>query len=59
MLETLNIINTLDLFHNKSENRNKIESLLITHSGKKNEKLLGIITHWDILKIYKNLNDIQ
>ncbi|MCC3145939.1 CBS domain-containing protein [Halanaerobium sp. Z-7514] len=52
----LNIINTLDFFYNESESRNKIESLLITHSG--NEKILGIITHWDIPEIYKNLNEI-
>ena len=55
----LNIINTLDFFYNESESRNKIESLLITHSGNKNEKILGIITHWDIPEIYKSLNDVQ
>ena len=36
-------------------NRN-MEALLITHSGNKNEKLLGIITVWDLVSITNELS---
>lgn len=28
----------------------KLEALLITESGKSNQALLGIVTHWDLAK---------
>lgn len=42
----------LDIF----EKEKNIDAVLITHSGKQNEKLLGIITVWDLIEINKVLN---
>jgi len=39
----------------ESIKQEKIEALLITHSGKKDEKLIGIITYFDLSKILKNI----
>jgi hypothetical protein len=29
----------------------KLDAVLITHSGKQNEELIGIITAWDMINI--------
>ena len=46
----LNIINTLDLFHNESEKRNKIESLLNSNQLKEEIKNINLK---EIKKYYK------
>ncbi|MDM5338194.1 hypothetical protein QUF84_13285 [Fictibacillus enclensis] len=37
----------------------RLDAILITHSGKSNEKLLGIITTWDIINIPKNATRLE
>lgn len=44
-----------DVFTLFEENK-ELEALFITHNGKKTEKLLGIITIWDLATINKTLN---
>lgn len=42
-----------EIFKDFPYTRARLDALLITHSGKKKESLLGIITTWDILQLYK------
>lgn len=42
-----------EIFKDFPYTRERLDALLITHSGKKTESLLGIITTWDILQFYK------
>ena len=51
MPETTTVDEALERFAENSE----LEAVLITHSGSKNEKLLGIITPWDVAKL-KNID---
>ncbi|MFW9940471.1 MAG: CBS domain-containing protein [Candidatus Thorarchaeota archaeon] len=51
-----NYFEVLEQFNSFEKNGKRLEAILITHSGKKSEKLLGIITIWDLTKIYQNLN---
>ena len=37
-----------EMFKKYYENNKRLETIFITHSGSKNESLLGIITHWDL-----------
>lgn len=39
------------------ENNKNVEAILITNSGNKNEKFLGIITIWDLVEITKILSN--
>lgn len=36
------------MFKQYYENNKRLETVFITHNGKPNESLLGIITHWDL-----------
>src|SRR5699024_241768 len=47
-----NIFDAIDLFQS---NEHPIEALLITHNGKVDEKLLGILTVWDIMEMNKEI----
>ncbi|SHG37855.1 CBS domain-containing protein [Ornithinibacillus halophilus] len=48
-----NIFEAEELFKNNIDEGERFEALFITHSGKQTEKLLGIITSWDIIDIPK------
>lgn len=39
----------INYFINKFNDGKKISCILITHNGKKHEKILGILTYWDII----------
>lgn len=50
------LVDALIKFELFKDGGKRLEAILITQSGKPTEKLLGIITVWDIPKIYKVLN---
>ena len=37
-----------ELFKKSYEQGKSIETIFITHNGSNQEKILGIITHWDL-----------
>lgn len=49
------LIEALEKFQSSDRNGKRLEAILITSKGLPNEKLLGIITIWDLPKIYKEL----
>ena len=49
------LTDALEAFDASARRGNILDALLITHSGKNGEKLLGIITHFDLPKIYAKL----
>lgn len=49
------LIEAVEKFHSYELNGKRLEAILITTNGRPNEKLLGIITIWDLPKIYKEL----
>lgn len=49
----LTVYEVEEIFKDFPHTRERLDALLITHSGKKTESLLGIITTWDILQFYK------
>jgi predicted transcriptional regulator len=51
-----NLFETLELFSKYSNKGKKLDAVLITQSGKKNESLLGMITLWDIPKILEKID---
>lgn len=58
--ENVEFINRNTYIHevlNVLEKNRKLEAIIITQNGKKNEKFLGIITVWDLVKINNLLNE--
>lgn len=51
----LNIASVIEIFNRVQKSDKKLEGILITENGKKNEDLLGIITKWDITEIYETM----
>ncbi len=49
----LNIAEVVKIFNRVQKSDKKLEGILITENGRNNEELLGIITKWDITKIYE------
>lgn len=49
----MNVYEAEEIFKDFPHTRERLDALLITHSGKKTQSLLGIITTWDILQFYK------
>lgn len=49
----MNVYEAEEIFKNFPHDRERLDALLITHSGKNTQSLLGIITTWDILQFYK------
>ncbi|TFB22913.1 CBS domain-containing protein [Filobacillus milosensis] len=47
----LTIYEAEDIFKEQVNKENRIDAILITHSGKSDESLLGIISSWDIIDI--------
>lgn len=52
--ETL-IVDVIDMFEESQKQGKHLEALFITESGKKSEKLLDIITSWDLPEMYSEL----
>lgn len=50
------IFDALETFHDFEKNGINCDAILITQSGKQDERLLGIITTWDITKIFRKIN---
>ncbi len=48
----LSIATVIKIFNRVQKSDKKLEGILITENGQKNEELLGIITKWDITRIY-------
>lgn len=51
----MNFIELLDIFDDYNNTAKKLEAIIITRSGSKNEQFLGIITNWDLPFIYEKL----
>jgi len=49
------IFDALEIFYDLEKKGKSCDAVLITESGKPNEHLLGIITVWDIPKIYRKI----
>ncbi|MFS0671802.1 CBS domain-containing protein [Ornithinibacillus sp. 179-J 7C1 HS] len=49
--KTASIYEAVELFKENIGKGNRLDALLITNNGEKNEKLLGIITAWDIMGV--------
>ncbi len=49
------LFEVLNIFQKAQEEGNPIEAVVITHSGIKREKILGIITEWDLPEVQKIL----
>ncbi len=47
----MSIYDAKEIFKDNLDDGIKIDALLITHSGSMDEKLLGIVTRWDFLRI--------
>lgn len=52
--ETL-IVDVIDMFEESQKQGRHLEALFITENGKKSEKLLDIITSWDLPEMYSEL----
>lgn len=50
-----NLAEVLSLYDENKETEEVINALLITQNGKKSEKLMGLITHYDLPEIYRRL----
>lgn len=51
------IVEVLELFQQATREGKRLEAVLITENGNLTEKLLGIITPWDLPVIYNKLQD--
>ncbi|WP_272030994.1 CBS domain-containing protein [Oceanobacillus kimchii] len=49
--EEMSVYEAADVFTEQVEKGNRLAALLITKTGKEDEKLVGIITNWDIMEI--------
>ncbi len=45
------VYEAMDIFREQIGNGNRLEALLITKNGTSEEKLLGIVTNWDIMEV--------
>jgi len=52
------LFDVLDHFHSCEQKGERLAALIITHSGSKGEKPLGIITAWDLVQIHKSLGGV-
>ena len=50
-----NLAKVLSIFDDNRDRKEVINAILITQNGKETEKLLGIITHYDLPEIYSRL----
>lgn len=48
-----NLYQVIEIYNNVVNSGKRFDALLITENGKKDENILGIITSWDIPKIYE------
>ncbi|MGM0421354.1 MAG: CBS domain-containing protein [Bacillota bacterium] len=49
------IVDVIDMFEDSQKRGKKLEAVFITNNGKKSEKLLDIITSWDLPEMYSKL----
>ncbi len=49
------IVDVIDKFEESQKKGKKLEAIFITNSGKKSEKLLDILTSWDLPEMYAEL----
>ncbi len=53
------VFEVLEAFHTFERQGKRLEAILITQNGKRSESLMGIITIWDLPKIYADLRETQ
>jgi predicted transcriptional regulator len=53
----INLFDIAEIFKNNLKSTTKLDAILITETGKSSQKLLGIITWYDLSRIYKELSD--
>lgn len=51
------IFDALEIFHDYEKKGINCDAILITHRGKHDERLLGIVTTWDIAKIFRKIDE--
>lgn len=49
------IVDVIDMFEETQRQGRKLEAIFITNSGRKSEKLLDIVTSWDLPEMYSEL----
>jgi len=52
----VSVYEVIERFHTYEANGKRLEAILVTNAGKPSEKLLGMLTIWDLLKLHKAID---